>query len=89
MPVITIGKTIADTNTLVDSPQNTRSYVGIQNLDAANNIYVSFGGTPATTTTGIRIGPGEFLDMNAPFNGSAINAISVGGPSDIVFMFGS
>jgi hypothetical protein len=73
---------IALTDTLV-SQTRSRDYFGIQNPDGANPIYVTFNGSEdvgraATTTNGIRVGAGEFYDIQRK-NFQEIRAIATGG----------
>jgi len=77
---------IAITDTLIQGPKTTRGYVGIQNLDAANTVYVSFGRGTATAANGIRIGPGEYLEIRVPGMGSSLRGIAVGGVCTIVLL---
>lgn len=88
MPVVSKKVTVAITDTQIDGPQINRSYVGIQNTDATNPIYVVFGGAEATVATGLVILAGEFFDTHAPFNGTEIRAISTGGSVGAIFLFG-
>ncbi len=84
--IVSQGKTVATTDTLVDSPKNSRSYVGVQNLDGANAVHITFGGAAATSLNGVRIGPGEFYESTAPFNGAEIRGISITGSVNIIFI---
>jgi len=88
MAVYSSGVSVATTDTLVDSAVNSRNYVGIQNLDAANDVHIAFGGQAATALNGIRIGPGEFLDILAPFNGTEIRGIAITGAVNIILVAG-
>lgn len=89
MPVVSKNVTVATSDTLVDGPKIVRSYVGIQNKDANNNVSVTFGGATATLLNGLIIGPGEFFDTHAPFNGTEIRAIADTGACEVEFLFGS
>ena len=80
------GVNVGITDQLVASATNTRAYVGVQNLDAANSVHIALGGQTATALNGIRIGPGEYFDTHAPFNGSEIRGIAIDGAVDIIFV---
>jgi len=80
------GISVLVTDTLVKAAANSRSYVGVQNLDAANDVHITFGGQAATALNGIRIGPGEFYDSVAPFNGTEIRGIAITGTVAIVLI---
>jgi hypothetical protein len=86
MAVYSEGGTVATTDTLVKSAANSRGYVGIQNLDAANDVHIAFGGQAATALNGIRIGPGEFYDILAEFNGVEIRGIAITAAVNIVIV---
>jgi len=78
---------IAITDTLV-SQTRSRNYFGIQNPDAANPIFLTFNGSEdegraATTTNGIKVGAGEFYDIQTR-NFQEIRAIATGAPVNTV-----
>lgn len=77
--VTTKTLTVAVTDTLIAATSNSRGYVGIQNLDSADNLFVTFGGAAATIITGIQIKAGEYLEVKAPGMGSEIRGISDSG----------
>jgi len=81
--------TIGISDQLVDGPKNSRDYVGIQNLDGSNDIFIGFGGavvTAGASANGVRIGPGEFFELKVPGNGSQIRGIAANAPVNIVFL---
>jgi len=82
----TEGFALPTADTLIRAAKNTGAYVGIQNLDASNAVHITFGGKAATATEGIRIGPGEFFDTLAPYNGSEIRGIAITGACNIVIV---
>lgn len=86
MSIHSKGLTVLITDTLIDTAQTSRSYVGIQNLDASNPVHITFGGQASTASNGVRIGAGEFFDTNAPFNGTEIRGIAITGSVNIVLM---
>ena len=86
--VVSKGAQVQVASTEILPAKNTGSYRGIQNLDGTNSIHVCFGGAAATSLNGIRIGPGEFLDVSVLGNGSPINAIAIGGIVNIVIAEG-
>jgi len=68
------------TDTLLSQKQS-RSYFSVQNRDAANSIFVSLveeDDTPAVAANSIKVGPGEFYDIQV-HNQQQIRAIAVGG----------
>lgn len=77
--VTTKTLTVAVTDTSILTASNSRNYVGIQNLDSADNLFVTFGGAPATVITGIKIKAGEYLEVKVPGMGGTIRGISDSG----------
>ena len=77
---------VGTSDQLVKKAANSRAYVGIQNLGSANDVHIAFGGQAATALNGIRIGPGEYFDTHAPFNGSEVRGIAITAAVDIVFV---
>jgi len=63
-----------------------RSYIGVQNLDASNDVHIKLGQGAATITNAVRVGPGEFFELKVDNNASEIRGISVTGAVNIVFL---
>jgi len=84
--LVTKAIAVAITDTLIDGPKNSRDYVGIQNLDGANPVFVSLGGKAATVLNGVRINAGELLEFLVAGNGTEIRAISTGGVVNVILI---
>lgn len=62
---MTINLTVALTDTLIlPEPSTTRTFLSIQNLSLANNLFVSFGAAP-TLTNGFKLFPGGSILMDS------------------------
>lgn len=70
------------TDTLL-SPQQSRSYFSVQNIDGTNNAFLVFGGEAAVVDNGILLGPGEFYDVVVK-NDQEVRAIAVGGTVGLI-----
>lgn len=84
--IVSEAVNVGTSDQLVKKAAVSRSYIGVQNLDAANAVHIAFGGQPATALNGIRIGPGEYFDTHAPFNGSVVRGIAITSAVNIVFV---
>lgn len=62
----------------------SRRYLQIQNNDAALTIYVTLDGTAATTAKGLKLGPGQSLEIQGRAPTGAINAINSSGSNTAV-----
>ena len=87
--VVSEGKQVGTGSTVISGAKTTGGYRAIQNLDGSNDLHVSFGGADATTLNGVRVGPGEYLDITVSGNGSPINGIAPGGAVNIVYLHDS
>ena len=83
--VITRAKTVATSDGQIAIAKN-RSYIGIQNLNASNDVHIGLGSEPVTALSGVRVGPGEFFELRAKNNSSEIRGISITGNVNIVFL---
>jgi len=65
-----------------------RTYVGVQNHDAANPVVVTLGGADAILSppNGVQIEAGEFLELQADLEG-IVNIISGTGAVDVTVLF--
>lgn len=66
-------------STQVAAANPMRRYLLIQNKDAALDVAVTVDGSAATAAGGVRLLPGESLELNGRAPTAAINAISPGG----------
>lgn len=68
-------KTVANASGQLIASNTSRTYLLIQNKDAAGNVYLNFGAGAATVANGIRIQPGGVYELNANISTQAIQAI--------------
>jgi hypothetical protein len=78
-------KTVTTASAQMLAAKANRRYLLVQNKDTAGIIYVTLEGTAATVVNGIRIGPGESLEIAGFCPLGAINAIgSIASNANIV-----
>lgn len=84
------AKSVGVTSALLLAANASRSYLVIQNQDAANPIYLNFGGTAAANNGSLKIpAGGNYVVENGYIPTSAINAIATGGTVAVNVIEGS
>ena len=68
-------ETVTNASGSMLAAKSNRRYLLIQNNDTLGNIFVRTDGTPATLVTGIKIGPGESLELTVYVPVGEITAI--------------
>ena len=68
------------------SARADRRFLLIQNNDASARIYISVNGSAATLTSGLQIGPGGSLELNAYCPTAAISALSTVATTNVVVL---
>lgn len=65
-----------------------RRYLHIQNKDAAGTIYVTLDGTAATVAKGLRLGPGDALELTGFVPTGAVNVIGDAANANVIVVEG-
>lgn len=69
------AKTVTSASAQLVAANASRSYLLIQNNDAAGILYVNFGAGAATAANGVKIPPGGSYELNANQSNTAVQAI--------------
>ena len=75
-------------STQVVAAKADRKFLLIQNNDAANAVYIHFGGGAAALATGIKLGSGESYQWDSVVGNQEVNAISAVAPVTLIVVEG-